>query len=179
MSPALLLMLACAPESEPVEVAAEPPPPPPVPEDGTWTVQSRTVLLDECGGLLGDDVTEPGDDPDTFELWKDETEALFTLQITFDDGESYTMDCELDGEGGFTCVGGGPLYEVSDTTLSLHWDGGGELASDTALTAWLDATASCEGSLCDVAEAWLETELPCDGAIEMVADLQPDDTGGL
>ena len=154
-----------------VEPAPEPEPEPIAPREGHWLVDSRSVLKDECGGILGEDVAAAEqEDPDTFELWGDD--EAFTIEITFDDGESYEIDCELvSDDGAFVCVGGGDLYTIDDTILSVHWDGGGALADDATLTATLDATASCEGSLCGVAEAYLGAQLPCDGTIAMDASL--------
>jgi len=168
----LLAAVACA---EPVSDAAAqadpvPEPEPIVPLEGEWTVDSRTVLSDECGGILGDDqpADAPDEDKDSFALTLAD-EDVFTIAITFDDGERYDVDCAFDADGLFTCVGEHDVYTVSDTTLRVSWSGGGELFSDTQLTATLDAIGSCDGSLCEVAEAYLEAELPCGGSMTMEA----------
>lgn len=165
-----LLFTACAPEA--LDETAEPPaeapaleePEPIDPLEGLWTVQSRTVVQDDCGGLLGED---SDDGSDTMELWVSD-ESAFTMVIEFDDGERFEIGC-LREDGVFVCEGDMELYEISDTILSVSFAGGGELLNEGELHAELAATASCEGSLCDVAEDYLETALPCDGAMAMEA----------
>ena len=136
-----------------------------VPADGWWSIESRTVLLDECGGILGDDDEGSGD---TFELHSEADDPVFTFVIAFDDGERFEIDCEAEGTS-FVCEGAMDVYTIGDTTLSATWSGGGELADEHALSATLDATAHCDGSLCTTAEEWLQTSLPCDGSMGLEA----------
>jgi len=158
--------VACAQQDSPapqsVEPAIEVEPLQPV--EGVWSVDSRSVLRDECGGLLGEDAEDNSDTMDLL-VWDDEA---FTIGFAFDDGEEFEVDC-LREDRTFTCDGTLDVYEISDTVLSLTWTGGGEFTAETALSATLDATASCKGSLCDVAEDFLETALPCDGTMALDA----------
>jgi len=175
MTPVFLLPLACVPvssdddpgQTEPLEELA---PELFTPVAGVWTVDSRAVLKDECGGILGDDQTDPNADADTLDIIVDADDA-FTIVMTFDDGEAFDIACTT-AENLFTCEGELDLYEINATVLTVTWAGGGELLGATQLSATLDATASCEGDLCDVAETYLETELPCDGTVSMEASLQ-------
>ncbi len=164
--PLFLFIAACADVPEPeADIVAEPI----VPLAGMWAVDSRGILKDECGGILGEE-PDPEAEKDTFELTMND-DGTFTMQILFDDGESYDIDCERQ-DTTFTCNGARDLYDISGTVLSLTWSGGGEFYSDTELTAILDATAYCDGALCPVAESYLGAELPCDGTMTMNASFE-------
>ncbi len=163
---ALLALLACAPTELPADTAvAVEEVDMVVPAAGVWSVDARTVLKDECGGILGDDDEGSGD---TFQLFSEDGSEVFTFEMAFDDGERFAIDCEVTGAT-FVCEGALDVYQIDDTTLSASWSGGGELVDAYTLTAALDATASCDGSLCTTAEQWLQTTLPCDGTMGLEA----------
>lgn len=163
----MLLLLACAPDpvaAPPLDEVVDEEPAPILPVEGVWSVDRREVLEDQCGGLLGEDTEDNGD---TLDLLV-EGDQSFVIVMTFDDGESFEIGCERD-DAAFVCEGSLDVYEISDTVLTATWFGGGVFHDDESLSATLDATASCEGSLCEVAEEYLQTPLPCDGAMAMDA----------